>query len=220
MPGPCALVDPDQHRRAQIEASLTRAGVSGLISTDTPDAITARLEDGLPLELAVIAMTQPTDAPLVLMSRLRVVAPTCLILAIDAVDSPDSAAWPFSAGAHDVLRLPFRAAELLARMTRGQRLIAPESERAALNADALCAKADLTQAEERILRVLMTHQGRIVSRNELSQHLHGTDWTYRDRRFDVHVGRIRRKLSQVMGGLYTVRTVRSAGYVLDMTEPD
>ena len=52
MPGPCALVDPDQHRRAQIEASLTRAGVSGLISTDTPDAITARLEDGLPLELA------------------------------------------------------------------------------------------------------------------------------------------------------------------------
>lgn len=220
MPGPCALVDPDQHRRAQIEASLTRAGVSGLISTDTPDAITARLEDGLPLELAVIAMTQPTDAPLVLMSRLRVVAPTCLILAIDAVDSPDSAAWPFSAGAHDVLRLPFRPAELLARLTRGQRLIAPESERAALNADALCAKADLTQAEERILRVLMTHQGRIVSRNELSQHLHGTDWTYRDRRFDVHVGRIRRKLSQVMGGLYTVRTVRSAGYVLDMTEPD
>jgi DNA-binding response OmpR family regulator len=220
MPGPCALVDPDQHRRAKIEASLTRAGVSGIIATDSPAAISERLDQGLPLELAVIAMTQPTDAPLVLMSRLRVMAPACLILALDAVDSPDSAAWPFSAGAHDVLRLPFRPAELQARLTRGLRQLAPESERAALSADALCAKADLTQAEERILRVLVAHQGRIVSRNELSQHLHGTDWTYRDRRFDVHIGRIRRKLSEVLDGLYAVRTVRSAGYVLDIREPD
>jgi len=216
MTGPCVVVDPDDKRRAQITRVLADAGVSGLVETADVARLARVIDPALPLRLAVVAVCPPADGALALLSRLRLDHPHCLVLAIDGVDSETSAAWTLSAGAHDVLRLPFRSAEFEVRLARGL-AGAPLSESAGI-AEALVAGMTLTQAEERVLRVLAAHQGRIVTRNELSQHLYGTDWEYGDRRFDVHITRIRRKLRDVMGGLYTVRTVRSAGYVLEVQD--
>ena len=56
--------------------------------------------------------------------------------------------------------------------------------------------------------------------DELSQHLYGRDWDYQDRRFDVHIGRIRRKIRDTFKGLYAIQTIRSAGYMFEVKKPD
>ena len=67
--------------------------------------------------------------------------------------------------------------------------------------------------EFRLLRHLMEHAGQICSREALI----GAGWQkgrYVDRRtINVHIGRLRRTLSQ--SGHDVIRTVRSAGYLLD-----
>jgi len=37
-------------------------------------------------------------------------------------------------------------------------------------------------------------------------------WVYGDRKFDVHITKIRKKLRDAFGERYVVETVRSAGY--------
>ncbi|WP_088634279.1 response regulator transcription factor [Phaeobacter sp. 22II1-1F12B] len=220
MSGFSVVVDPVDARRHEILASLAEAGQQAIIENPDATGVQALFDDLPPLDLAVIAVTQPTDAPLFLISRLRLVFPGCLILAIDHVDSEASVAWAFSAGAHDVVRMPFRKAEFDARMARRLMWIAPKSARSGNDADPLIAKLDLTPAEQRVLRVLVSHMGRIVTRDELSQHLYGRDWDYQDRRFDVHIGRIRRKIRDTFKGLYAIQTIRSAGYMFEVKQPD
>ena len=79
------------------------------------------------------------------------------------------------------------------------------------------AKLALTPVEARIVDLLMRDKGRIVTRNELSRLLHDCDWEYGDRKFDVHITKIRKKLRKGFGDRYTVRAVRSVGYLLSDT---
>ena len=76
-------------------------------------------------------------------------------------------------------------------------------------------RAGLTVAESQILRVLMDHLGEIVSRDELSYAVDDRPWRYGDRKFDVHVAKIRRKLSGQFDGKLSVSTVRALGYLAE-----
>lgn len=215
MTGPCLVFEPNTRRKAAILRVLDRAGLSGIIDNSTADSVTETLARSLPLQLAAVAITDPAEETLGLLSRLRVACPGCLILAIDAVDNDDSVARCFSAGAHDVLRLPFRAPEFEARLAQGLTRMAPQKAKGAEAAHEMITRLGLTQAEARVLRVLAARQGQIVTRDELSMHLYGTPWTYGDRRFDVHVTRIRQKLKRANDSLFAIRTIRSSGYTLD-----
>ena len=113
------------------------------------------------------------------------------------------------------LRLPLRAAELEARIAQGLARLAPARAKIAEIAGGIIARLNLTPAETKVLRILASRQGQIVTRDELSRHLYGTPWTYGDRRFDVHVTKIRRKLRDEAGGMLRLRTVRAEGYTLE-----
>jgi DNA-binding response OmpR family regulator len=68
----------------------------------------------------------------------------------------------------------------------------------------------LTAAEAAVLAALMDHQGRVLSRRQLLAAAgHGRAG---DRAADVYIAQLRAKLGPVM----TVRTVRGAGYALDL----
>jgi DNA-binding response OmpR family regulator len=74
--------------------------------------------------------------------------------------------------------------------------------------------ANLTTAEAQILRILMAKDGRIVTRDELSLALDARPWRHGDRKFDVHMAKIRKKLLATFGSNLTVSTIRSRGYRL------
>ena len=75
------------------------------------------------------------------------------------------------------------------------------------------AVVKLTSLEYRLLAYLMHHQGKVVSRTELVEHLYDQDFDRDSNTIEVFVGRLRRKM-----GVDMIETVRGMGYRI--REPD
>ncbi|MCW5575491.1 MAG: response regulator transcription factor [Burkholderiales bacterium] len=73
----------------------------------------------------------------------------------------------------------------------------------------------LTEVEYLTLEFMLQQLGSPVSREELSFRATGRHWEPPDRRIDVHIARIRRKLAMLGERKLTVRAVRSVGYIAE-----
>jgi DNA-binding response OmpR family regulator len=138
-------------------------------------------------------------------------------------------------GADDYLPKPFNARELLARiraiLRRSENDGAALETPSILRAGALMIdigsrevevrgqRVDLTTAEFDILHALAASAGRVLSRDQLLQTLHGRDWAAYDRSVDVHISRIRQKIEDDPKRPALLKTVRGVGYQLVRTEP-
>jgi DNA-binding response OmpR family regulator len=72
---------------------------------------------------------------------------------------------------------------------------------------------ELTPFEFRILRGLMRRPGRVFTRDDLIDAIHGDDDPgIIDRTIDVHLGRLRRKLGDDAANPRFIATVRTVGY--------
>ncbi len=137
----------------------------------------------------------------------------------------------FAAGVDDCLALPFHPRELLARikavLRRMQRQSAgeqrvlrcgaieldPEQRQAQVNGELI----GLTGLEYELLHVLMRNPGRVFSRVQLLEQLHGFQHNAPlDRAVDIHISNLRRKLARALGSEAPIETVRGVGYRLNM----
>ena len=73
----------------------------------------------------------------------------------------------------------------------------------------------LGPTEFRLLDYLMQHPGRVFSREQLLDAVWGSDVYVEARTVDVHIGRLRKALNDGFED-DPIRTVRSAGYSLDV----
>lgn len=128
-------------------------------------------------------------------------------------------------GADDYVVKPYSVIELMARVrsqlrrvrpsTVGQRLVFDdivldsESHKVSRGPDEL----KLGPTEFRLLCTFMEKPGRVWSREQLLDRVWGRDIYVDTRTVDVHIGRLRKALTQ-SGGNDPVRTVRGAGYAL------
>ena len=71
----------------------------------------------------------------------------------------------------------------------------------------------LTAHEYKVLSYLIHHQGRVVPRTELVEHIYDQDFDRDSNTIEVFVTRIRKKL-----GAEVITTIRGLGYSLD--DPD
>lgn len=128
-------------------------------------------------------------------------------------------------GADDYVVKPYSVIELMARVrsqlrrvrpsTVGQRL---EFEDIVLDSESHKVwrgnnKLKLGPTEFRLLSTFMEKPGRVWSREQLLDRVWGRDIYVDTRTVDVHIGRLRKALTQ-SGGSDPVRTVRGAGYAL------
>lgn len=130
-------------------------------------------------------------------------------------------------GADDYLTKPFSMNELLARLRAVMRRIRPGladdkivigdivMDRVSHRVKRGQRDVHLGPTEFRILDHLMQHPGRVFSREQLLDAVWGSDVYVEARTVDVHIGRLRKAL---MVGTESdpIRTVRSAGYALDV----
>ena len=122
----------------------------------------------------------------------------------------------------DFILTPFRHQELEARLkhlfwsqgidSRGEVLthedlvLNIETYQATINGQPL----DLTYMEYELLKFLVSHPGKVFSRETLLSRVWGYDYFGGARTVDVHVRRLRSKLGEENAGL--IQTVRSVGY--------
>ncbi len=130
-------------------------------------------------------------------------------------------------GADDYLTKPFSTAELIARLKAILRRIRPGLaddivEHGDISIDRVSHKVmrggkeiHLGPTEFRLLDHLMQHPGRVFSREQLLNAVWGSDVFVEVRTVDVHIGRLRKALNKYKQG-DAIRTVRSAGYALDV----
>jgi two-component system phosphate regulon response regulator PhoB len=130
-------------------------------------------------------------------------------------------------GADDYLTKPFSMNELLARLRAVMRRIRPGladdkvttgdivMDRVSHRVKRGVRDVHLGPTEFRILDHLMQHPGRVFSREQLLDAVWGSDVYVEARTVDVHIGRLRKAL-MVGDETDPIRTVRSAGYALDV----
>lgn len=126
-------------------------------------------------------------------------------------------------GADDYITKPFSPKELMARMRAVFRRVSPTSldeplEINGLKLDPVSHRVTANDeplvmgpTEFRLLHFFMTHQDRVYSREQLLDHVWGTNVFVEDRTVDVHIRRLRKAI-----GLHNhddlVQTVRGVGY--------
>lgn len=126
-------------------------------------------------------------------------------------------------GADDYVTKPFSPKELMARIKAVIRRVSPTSlddvievqglkldpvsHRVSAKDDAL----DMGPTEFRLLHFFMTHPERVYSREQLLDHVWGTNVYVEDRTVDVHIRRLRKAISPA-GHDKLIQTVRGSGY--------
>ncbi|HEY8618081.1 phosphate regulon transcriptional regulator PhoB [Phenylobacterium sp.] len=130
-------------------------------------------------------------------------------------------------GADDYVVKPFSMTELAARVRAVLRRLRPGlaedrvrcgdivMDRVAHRVKRGGQEVHLGPTEFRLLDHFMQHPGRVFSREQLLDAVWGSDVYVEARTVDVHIGRLRKALNASEGG-DPIRTVRSAGYALDL----
>ena len=128
-------------------------------------------------------------------------------------------------GADDYVVKPFSVVELMARVRTQLRRVRPSTVGLRLEYEDIVLDAEthkVSRAEQplklgptefRLLSTFMEKPGRVWSREQLLARVWGRDIYVDTRTVDVHIGRLRKALTQ-HGGADPVRTVRGAGYAL------
>jgi DNA-binding response OmpR family regulator len=135
-------------------------------------------------------------------------------------------------GADDYVSKPFSSRELLARIRaqarRARGEVGPRTQRLELGelvVDASTMTAvhrgkalTLTTFEFALLRTLAERAGRVLTREQLLQLVHGAADEAFDRSIDVHVSRLRTKLQDDPRNPKLLKTIRGVGYMLAPAE--
>ncbi len=214
--------EPDLAR--QLTTALGDAGYVVDLATDGEEG--HFLGDTESYDAAVLDLGLPNVDGITILERWRRDGRTLPVLILTARDRWSEKVAGFDAGADDYLAKPFYMEELLARLRALVRRAAghanDELECGPLRIDTRGARVTvdgnpikLTAQEYRLLAYLTNHQGKVVSRTELTEHLYDQDFDLDSNTIEVFVGRLRRKL-----GVNLIRTVRGLGYCLTQADDD
>lgn len=229
------IVDDDPEIRDMLMAYLVRQGwrASGASNgREMRDRLARERVDLLVLDLML-----PGEDGIELCRELRAPGRAALpIVMLSARSDEADRILGLELGADDYLAKPFAARELLARVSavlRRTRMMPPvigaELPRPHLQfgqwtldtiarhlVDAAGLVVMLSGAEYRLLRVLLDHPQRVLTRDQLLQLTQGRDSDVFDRSIDLLVSRLRQRLRDEPREARYIKTVRNEGYVFCM----
>jgi two-component system alkaline phosphatase synthesis response regulator PhoP len=220
------LVVDDEPKITEIVGDyLRRAGHTVVTAGDGGAAV--RLARERRPDLVVLDLGLPTLDGLAVARTLRRDSDVPIIMLTARVDESDRLAG-LDVGADDYVTKPFSPRELVARVRavlRRARAVPDTRYRTAdltidepkLQVERDGSAIDLTPTEFQILATLARHPGRVFTRNQLLDAVHGFEIEASDRAIDAHVKNIRRKLESDSRRPRYVLTVYGLGYKFSET---
>ncbi len=218
------VVEDDPDLRRQLADALTQAGYAVDLAADGEDG--HFLGETEPYDAAILDLGLPKMDGVTVLERWRGEGRDFPVLILTARDRWSEKVAGFDAGADDYVTKPFYTEEVLARLRALLRRAAGHSaaalEAGALRVDTRAARATvngdpikLTAHEYRVLSYLMHHQGRVVPRLELIEHIYDQDFDRDSNTIEVFIGRLRKKI-----GPERIQTERGLGYRLVIPEDE
>lgn len=216
------VVEDDKDLNRQLVEMLEEAGYVVDAALDGEEGYF--LGSTEPYDAVVLDVGLPTKDGITILEEWRQQNHTMPVLMLTARDRWSDKVAGIDAGADDYVAKPFHVEEVLARIRalirRSSGLASSQINCGPLVFDTRTSKAQidgrnlkLTSLELRLLAYLLHHQGKIISRTELTEHLYDQDFDRDSNTIEVFVGRLRKKL-----GVDLIETVRGMGYRLQAVD--
>ena len=226
------IVDDESDVRQQLVDYLTRNGLETIAACDGREMW--QLLGQHEVDLLVLDLMRPYSEGLTLCRDLRTKSSLPIVILSARGEEVDRIVG-IEMGADDYLVKPCNPRELLARIKsilRRTRTLPPKLqpkpepvhclifagwcldtvERRLSAPDGITVP--LSGGELRLLRILLEHPNQVISRDQLTEMIHGREVEADNRAIDVQVSRLRHSLRDDSRSPQLIKTVRGEGYVL------
>ena len=213
------MIDDDAELCSLLVEFLSREGFSIECEHDGTRALDRALHGGF--DLVILDVMLPGLDGFEVLRRLRAESRVPVLMLTARGEDRDRISG-LEMGADDYLPKPFNPHELAARiraiLRRLERPPSPEGpleingvriDPGTRDVSANGRKIEVTTFEFDILEWLMRSAGKVVSRDDLMEHLYNRKATAFDRSVDMHISHLRKKLET---GRPIIKTIRGVGY--------
>ena len=216
------IVEDEQALAQALALGLSRYGYSVDVAGDGEAAL--EMAEVNAYDLLLLDLNLPKMDGLEVCRRLRAAGSKVGILMLTARSGLSDRVTGLDSGADDYLVKPFQFAELLARvrailrrdgetrnvtLSSGNLVLDPNTVKVYVNT----TEIPLTAKEFGILEYLLRNASRVVSHEELLEHVWNEDANMFTQTIKVHINNIRKKLSAA-GDAERITTVKGRGYIV------
>ncbi|MDP9067251.1 MAG: response regulator transcription factor [Actinomycetota bacterium] len=218
--------------RKSLAAALQLEGYAVTVEEDGVKAVDVFA--GGRFDLVIVDVMLPTIDGFEVCRRIRKMASTPIIVVTARIDTVDAVVG-LESGADDYVRKPFDMTELKARirallrrrsepqesvvaetLTAGDIVIDPKAYRVWKRDQ----EVELSATEFRLLLELVSHKGRVLTRDILIENVWGYDYLGGSRLVDMAIKRLRAKIEDDPAAPRYIHTVRGIGYRLEVPAAD
>ena len=227
------IVEDERHLAEGLRFNLEAEGYSVAVAPDGEAALELLLAEREAYDAVVLDVMLPGMDGFTVAARLREAEQFVPVLMLTARGRPEDVLRGFESGADDYLPKPFELSILLARLRgllrrrewlRETQKPLPEGEEEVFAFDGKTIDFDalelrtteksyrLTLMEAELMRYLIQHEGRVVSRKQILENVWGLHEDTDTRAIDNFIVRLRRYIEDVPTRPRHLLTVRGVGY--------
>jgi two-component system OmpR family response regulator len=227
------VVDDEPNIRELVQVALTFHGCTVVTAATGKEAL--RCAEASEPDLVVLDVVLPDLDGFEVCRRLRARGDEVPIIFLTARDTSSDTVQGLALGGDDYVTKPFSVEALVARIRAVLRRAARAAQAGEPDEEATLRAGDLeldesrwtvhragtpvelSPTEFRLLAYLMRHQGRVLSRTQLLEHVWGWDYAGQSQIVETYVSYLRRKLDPL--GPPLIHTQRGVGYTLRPPQP-
>lgn len=216
------VAEDELHLQSVIKKRLIRENYSVDACQDGKEALDYL--SASPYDAAILDIMLPGLSGIEVLRRIRAEGNRVPVLLLTALDGIEDRVTGLDSGADDYLVKPFAFEELLARIRVMLRRSAEHTTDQLTLSDLTVdlkshevsrsgRRIELSGKEFAMLEYLMRNQGRVLSREQIEQHVWSFDYEGGSNMVDVYIRYLRRKIDDDSEHKL-IHTVRGAGYVM------